>query len=177
MNTPDRPSLLSRRARLLMIPLALLAGCASLPSGPRVAVMPAPGKPLDLFSMEDRQCRNYADQAIGIAPRDSAAQNMVGSAIVGTAIGAAVGGLAGGNHGAATGAAVGMVAGSASGTSQAAYAGADAQRRYDIAYQQCMYAKGNQLPGYGYRAPAPAATGGVPHYYPPPPPAPALPPR
>ena len=30
------------------------------------------------------------------------------------------------------------------------------QRRYDIAYQQCMYAKGNQLPGYGYRQPAAA---------------------
>lgn len=175
MTTPR--SRLSRKALLLVTPLLVLAGCASLPSGPRVAVMPAPGKPLDLFSMEDRQCRNYADQAIGIAPRDAAAQNMVGSAIVGTAIGAAVGGLAGGNQGAATGAAVGMVAGTASGSSQAAYAGADAQRRYDIAYQQCMYAKGNQLPGYGYRTPMPAPGGAVPHYYPPPPPAPALPPR
>ena len=36
------------------------------------------------------------------------------------------------------------------GTSNAAYAGAEAQRRYDIAYQRCMYAKGNQLPGSGY---------------------------
>ena len=63
-----------------------------------------------------------------------------------------------------------MVAGTASGGSQAGYAGADAQRRYDIAYQQCMYAKGNQLPGYGYRQPAPAPSGGTPHYYPPPPP-------
>ena len=173
MSTPERPSRLPRSARLLLIPLALLAGCASLPSGPRVAVMPAPGKPLDLFSMEDRQCRNYADQAIGIAPRDSAAQNMVGSAIVGTAIGAAAGALAGGNRGAAAGAAVGMVAGTATGTSNAAYAGAEAQRRYDIAYQQCMYAKGNQLPGsgYGYRQPAaPAAAG--PYHYPPPPPPP-----
>ena len=172
MNTSKPPSSRLRRARLMALPLVLLAGCASLPSGPRVAVMPAPGKPLDLFSMEDRQCRNYADQAIGIAPRDSAAQNMIGSAAVGTAIGAAVGGLAGGNRGAATGAAVGMVAGSASGTNQAAYAGADAQRRYDIAYQQCMYAKGNQLPGSpygGYRQPAPPAS---PYYYPPPPPPP-----
>lgn len=177
MNTPTLPSRSTHRTWTLALPLLLLVGCASLPSGPRVAVMPAPGKPLDLFSMEDRQCRNYADQAIGVAPRDTAAQNMAGSAIVGTAIGAAVGGLAGGNRGAATGAAVGMVAGTASGSSQAAYAGADAQRRYDIAYQQCMYAKGNQLPGYGYRTPAPANSGGVPHYYPPPPPAPALPPR
>ena len=36
-----------RKARLLL-PLALLAGCASLPSGPRVAVMPTPGKPFEI---------------------------------------------------------------------------------------------------------------------------------
>jgi hypothetical protein len=40
------------------------------------------------------------------------------------------------------------------------------QRRYDIAYQQCMYAKGNQIPGF------PAA------YAPPPLPSPlSTPPR
>ena len=62
-----------------------------------------------------------------------------------------------------------VLAGTASGTSWSAYASADAQWRYDIAYQQCMYAKGNQLPGYvyPYRRSAPVAT---PYYYPPPPP-------
>ena len=39
----------------------------------------------------------------------------------------------------------------------------DAQRRYDIAYQQCMYAKGNQLPGaYGYGSYRPASPYGTP---------------
>ena len=149
-----------RKARLLL-PLALLAGCASLPSGPRVAVMPTPGKPFEVFMQEDRQCRAFAEQSIGMNPTDRGAENVVGSAAVGTAIGAAAGALAGGNRGAATGAAVGMVAGTATGTSNAAYAGAEAQRRYDIAYQQCMYAKGNQLPGSpygGYRQPAPPAS-------------------
>ena len=152
--------------------LALLAGCASVPSGPRVAVMPAPGKPFEVFVQDDRQCRAFAEQSIGMNTTDRAAENLVGSAAVGTAIGAATGALAGGNRGAATGAAVGMVAGTASGTSNAAYAGAEAQRRYDIAYQQCMYAKGNQLPGsgYGYRQPAPPAAGSPYHYPPPPPP-------
>ena len=160
-----------RKARLLL-PLALLAGCASLPSGPRLAVMPTPGKPFEVFMQEDRQCRAFAEQSIGMNPTDRGAENVVGSAAVGTAIGAAAGALAGGNRGAATGAAVGMVAGTATGTSNAAYAGAEAQRRYDIAYQQCMYAKGNQLPGRpygGYRQPAPPAS---PYYYPPPPPPP-----
>lgn len=174
MKTPiGFPSTLLKTC-LAALSVTLIAGCASLPTGPRVAVMPAVGKPLDLFVMEDRQCRNFADQSIGIAPRDVAAQNMIGGAAVGTAIGAAAGALAGGNRGAATGAAIGMVAGTASGSSQASYAGYDAQQRYDIAYQQCMYAKGNQLPGYGgygaYRQPASTPGNGVPHYYPPPPP-------
>lgn len=155
------------KAAFALLPLFLLSACASLPSGPRVAVMPAPGKPFDLFVAEDRQCRAFAEQSIGTAPQDLAAQNVINNAAVGTAVGAAVGALGGGHNGAATGAAVGMVAGTASGASQAGYAGADAQRRYDIAYQQCMYAKGNQLPGYGYRqAPSSAPS----YYYPPPPP-------
>lgn len=158
------------KTRYALLPLILLSACASLPSGPRVAVMPAPGKPFDLFVVEDRQCRAFAEQSIGVAPQDLAAQNVINNAAVGTAIGAAAGALGGGHNGAATGAAIGMVAGTASGTAQAGYAGADAQRRYDIAYQQCMYAKGNQLPGYGYRQP-PAPASATPYYYPPPPPA------
>ncbi|ATE60472.1 YMGG-like glycine zipper-containing protein [Thauera sinica] len=155
----------------VLLPALLLAGCAAVPSGPRVAVMPAPGKPFDLFVVEERECRRYAEESIGLARGDLEARSAVGSAAVGTAVGAAAGALAGGERGAATGAGVGLLAGTASGTSQAAYAGADAQRRYDIAYQQCMYAKGNQIPGYAspyrYRESAPAET---PYYYPPPPP-------
>src|SRR6266511_1415052 len=59
----------------------------------------------------------------------------------------------------------GTTPGEAAGASGAQSAGYHVQRRYDIAYQQCMYAKGNQIPGVArtYR-------GGVP---PPPPPPPA----
>ena len=52
--------------------------------------------------------------------------------------------------------------------------GSEAQRRYDIAYQQCMYAKGNQLPGSAYRY---RATPLPPQAYPYPPPPPPPPPR
>ena len=158
-----------------LLPVALLAGCVAVPTGPRVAVMPAPGKPFDLFVLEERECRRYAEQSIGLTRNDVSAQNVVGSAAVGTAVGAAAGALVGGERGAAAGAGVGLLAGTASGSSQAAYAGADAQRRYDVAYQQCMYAKGNQIPGYAqpyrYRQWAPAeAPVETPYYYPPPPP-------
>jgi hypothetical protein len=33
----------------------------------------------------------------------------------------------------------------------------EVQRRYDIAYQQCMYSKGHQVPGYSIQKPAEVA--------------------
>ena len=141
---------------------AILSGCASAPTGPRVAVMPAPGKPFELFAEEDRYCRSYAERSVGQSRDDAAAKNFAGAVVAGTAIGAAAGAL--GNEGrGGVGAAAGLVAGSMIGAGESANASRDAQRRYDIAYEQCMYAKGNQIPGYA----APRQT-----YLPPPPPPP-----
>ncbi len=52
----------------------------------------------------------------------------------------------------------------------------DTQRRFDVAYQQCMYAKGNQIPGRpsGRSAPPPASSSG-PSAAPGPPPVPPAP--
>ena len=153
----------------------LLAACAQIPNGPSVAVMPPPGKPFDLFVQDDQLCRNYATQSIGgTSAQQSAAASAVTSAAVGTALGAAVGALAGGHNSVGGGAAVGAVAGSAIGLGEADYAGHATQRRYDIAYQQCMYARGNLLPGQSaaaYRsAPPPPPTAAPPPPPPPPPP-------
>jgi hypothetical protein len=141
-----------------------VAGCATAPLAPRVAVMPAPGKPFELFAAEERTCRQYAEQSVGgqVEAVDNAA---VGTAAVGTVIGAVAGAAIGGRQGAAVGAGTGLIVGSAAGSGRGAYTERDFQRRYDIAYQQCMYAKGNQLPGYQYAPPARATA------YPPPPPA------
>jgi hypothetical protein len=135
----------------------VLAGCATAPTGPRVAVMPAPGKPFELFVAEEQACRNYAQQSIGQSRNDAAAKNFAGAAAVGTAVGATAGALSGGQGSAGGGAAVGLVAGSMVGVGESGNASRDAQRRYDIAYEQCMYAKGNQIPGASQPA-----------YYPPP---------
>jgi hypothetical protein len=157
----------------------LLAACAQIPTGPSVAVMPPPGKPFDLFVADDQLCRNYATQAIGgTSAQQSAAASAVTSAAVGTALGAAVGLAAGGGRGAGTGAAIGAVAGTAVGVGEGDYAGRTVQRRYDIAYQQCMYARGNLLPGQSagaYRSapPPPPSTAAPP---PPPPGSPPPPP-
>jgi len=46
-----------RVVSFLGIGLMLLAGCTSVPLGPSVAVMPAPGKPFDLFVQEEAMCQ------------------------------------------------------------------------------------------------------------------------
>lgn len=161
----------SYRRVVYCLALLVFAGCTTnLPMGPRVAVMPAPGKPFEVFAEEDRMCRQYAAQSIGSSPNETASQNAVATTAAGVAIGTAAGALAGGREGAPTGAAVGLLAGSAAGTDQGAYASRDAQWRYDIAYQQCMYAKGNQIPGYQYRQQIPPPPPGTGYRQSPPPP-------
>jgi uncharacterized protein YcfJ len=145
--------------------VVLLAACAQIP----------PGKPFDLFVADDQLCRNYATQSIGgTNASQAAAASAVTSAAVGTALGAAVGLAAGGGKGAGTGAAIGAVAGSAIGLGEADVSYRGTQHRYDIAYEQCMYARGNLLPGqsaaaYHAAPPPPPANAGTPP--PPPPPA------
>lgn len=157
----------------LFVFAGILAGCATQrPIGPTVSVMPAPGKPFDVFTIEDQQCRQYASQAIG--SDQSKYGDFAGSAAAGTAIGAVAGELIGGNRqGASVGAGVGFLAGSSQGANQAEYSSRGAQWRYDNAYKQCMYAKGNQVPGYQYQQPV---TPPPPSYAPPPAPSYAPPP-
>jgi hypothetical protein len=159
--------------------LSALTGCTSVPNGPSVAVMPAPGKPFDLFVAEDRECRKFAQQSIGKSASEAGTDSEVKSMAAGTAIGAVAGAVIGGGHnGAGTGAAIGLLSGASIGSNEARYSEREAQRRYDISYEQCMYAKGNQLPGSsGYRpraryVPPPAQP--APAYNPPPPPPPSV---
>jgi hypothetical protein len=133
--------------------LVVLAGCAQLPLGPSVAVMPTPGKPFDLFVGEEALCRHYADQQVGISPQQAVANSTITGAAAGAALGAAAGGAIGAafgspGPGAAVGAGTGLLTGSAVGANAGYGASWTIQRRYDIAYQQCMYAKGNQIPGF-----------------------------
>jgi len=115
-------------------------------------VLPPAGKPFEQFQAEDVTCRQWARQQIGLSPQEAVNQNTVTGAAVGTVIGAGLGaaiGAASGNvgAGAAIGAGTGLLVGTASGANAGQYSGYEAQRRYDIAYQQCMYANGNIIPG------------------------------
>ena len=171
----------------LLIVVALgLAGCVSMPNGPSVAVLPGTGKSFDQFRYDDGGCRQFAYDQIGGQTATRAQENSaVASAVVGTAVGALAGAAFGGSSGAAVGAGVGLLGGSVAGSGTAYASGYEAQRRYDIAYQQCMYAKGHRVPVAGRAAPAAPATAYTPPppptasaYTPPPPPgAPPPPPR
>ena len=156
----------SKKALYAALGLAL-AGCASTPVGPNVAVMPGPGKPFDQFRLDNAECMDFARQQIGANPNEVAREQVVTGAAAGAALGAASGALIGHGHGQAESmAGAGMIVGSAVGANAGNLSSMTLQRRYDIAYQQCMYAKGNQIPGYA----SPRYT--PPPYYPPPPPPP-----
>lgn len=151
-----------------------LCGCAvEPPTGPSVAVMPGQGKSFDQFRYDDISCRQYASQASGGAySAQSATNNAVGTAAVGTVVGAAAGALIGaaaGNAGAgaAIGAGTGLLGGSAIGASGASYSAGSLQQQYDISYMQCMVSKGNQVPQQPavVQAPYPVYVAPPPPYY------------
>ena len=139
------------QGHMALLSLAVLSGCATLPSGPSVLVLPAPGKPLEQFQVEDMICRQWAGKQIGLSAQDVANQNTATGAVVGTAIGAGAGALLGAasgdsGTGAAIGAGTGLLIGTAAGAGAGQQYGWQAQQQYDYAYVQCMYTKRNQIP-------------------------------
>lgn len=160
--------------------LLMLAGCASVPTGPDVMALPGTGRSFDEFRADDLLCRDFAFTQIGGKAREQAANDKIlSNAAVGTAVGVLAGAAIGGRGGAGVGAGMGMAVGAASGAEAAQMSGYGSQRKYDIAYVQCMYGRGHRVPVNGNYtpmpptppAPAPART-----ITPPPPPAGTPPP-
>jgi hypothetical protein len=157
--------------------LLALGGCATLPAGPSVLVLPSQGKSFEQFQAEDIFCRQWAGRQIGMSAQDVANQNTATGAVLGTAIGAGAGALIGAaagdaGAGAAIGAGSGLLFGTATGASAGQGYGYQAQQQYDFAYVQCMYAKGHQVPTqvHQYRirripSSSPARAGSVPPDY------------
>ena len=149
-------------------------------------VWPGPEKPFEVFQADDAICRQWASQQIGTSPNDAVNQNLATGAVLGTlagaGLGAAIGAASGGaGVGAAIGAASGLIGGTAIASGPAYAAGNEAQRRYDHAYLQCMYMKGNQVPGVSRSSrrmgPPPPPPGYAPAPNAPPPPGPYAPPE
>jgi len=161
---------------LAVAPLALLlSACATVPTGPSVMVLPGSGKSFEQFQMDDGVCRQWAQEQTGTSANKASGSSTATGAVLGTAVGAAAGaalGAAAGNPavGAAAGAGIGLLGGTAVGAGQAEGAYHSVQQRYNMAFMQCMYAKGNQIPvARGSVAPGYSSTATPP---PPPPPRP-----
>jgi hypothetical protein len=161
--------------QIIVLPVVaalFLTACASVPTGPSVMVLPGTGKGFEQFQSDDAVCRQWAAQQTGTTTGKAATESTVGGAAIGTLVGAAAGaalGAAAGSPatGAAVGAGVGLLGGTAVGAGNAQGTSISVQRRYDVAYMQCMYLKGNQIP---------VARGSRPAYTAAPPPAPPAPP-
>ena len=138
-----------KRIILSFAVISILAACTSAPTGPTVAIMPREGKPFEVFQDEDQQCRQFAVNAVKDTS-DAALKEGMTSAAVGAALGAAAGlVIGGGSHtNVGTGAGVGLLGGAGLGAMNASGKQNQAQEQYNIAYQQCMYSKGNQVPSY-----------------------------
>lgn len=167
----------SSMKRLSILTALALAGCVTIPTGPSVMTLPGTGKSFDQFRYDEGVCRQYASEQLGGRSATAVQQeSAVTGAVVGTVIGAAAGAALGGHsRDAASGAGVGLLAGSMMGASSGNVSGYEAQRRYDNAFIQCMYAKGHRVPvSQSYSAPPRYTT--PPAYNPPPPPGYSAPP-
>jgi hypothetical protein len=49
----------------LLLAMIAVAGCATMPTGPSVMVVPGPEKPFEVFQADDKACRQWALQQIG----------------------------------------------------------------------------------------------------------------
>ena len=135
--------------------LAMVLGCAATPMGPTIQVMPGVGKTFDMFQTDQLVCKNYAAQQVQ-GQADAVNQRAVGGAVLGTVLGAGLGAAVGGAYGnAGAGAAIGAASGAGAGTLYGADASTRAQwtiqQQYDNAFAQCMYAHGEQVPGWAPR--------------------------
>ena len=134
--------------------LALLWGCATMPTGPTVHGDAGPRESPLRYSWPMTACagngrsgrseeRRRAKRPIRILPPGRLSERCSGAGV-----GAAIGSLSGQmGAGAAIGAGAGLLGGTAMASGPAYESQWQLQRRYDIAYQQCMYSKGNQIPG------------------------------
>lgn len=129
-------------------PLLLLAACASPPMGPTVQVLPSPNKPFQVFQHDQFDCKQYAQSQVA-GQAEAINRGAAGTAAAGVVLGGLLGAAIGNHQGAGIGAGVGAIAGTSAGANSSAYGQGSIQAQYNNAYVQCMYSKGNQVPGAG----------------------------
>ncbi len=111
---------------------------------------PGPNTPFEAFQYDQSVCKQFAQQQVA-GHAENANNQAVGAGVLTTVLGAGPGAAIGGGRGAAIGAASGAGLGAAVGAQSSSNAQYSIQQQYDNAYARCMYAKGNQVPGYAPR--------------------------
>ena len=161
---------------ILAAGLALALGaCATAPTAPSVMVLPGSQKSTEQFQVDSGACQQQA-QALLANDAQAANNQAMTSAAIGAVVGAAAGALMGqGSYNpsaaAGWGAGTGLLIGSTVGGGNSQVSSYSLQQRFDIAYMQCMYLRGNQVPGqvsYRRQAPAQPYARQPPRNYPPP---------
>ena len=138
----------SKKAATAVAMVAMVSACASPPMGPTVSVMPGPEQAVPGFPSDDAGVPQLGDQQAVQGQADAANNRAVGSAVIGTVLGAGLGAAIGGGRGAAIGAGSGALVGTAYGANGSQWSQMGIQRQYNVAYEQCMYAHGDQVPNY-----------------------------
>src|SRR5579871_4822565 len=127
--------------------LVVLAGCtpfAVQPPGPSVMVLPPKGKPFEAYAQDHTVCKQFAAEEVAGADTQANLRTL-GTVVTNAGLGAALGAAVGGG-GAAIGAASGAIAGAYVGANDTPWGVYQIQNRYNDAFLECMYAKGNQIP-------------------------------
>lgn len=149
---------MKKRRKWLWIPASVAAAqvlsCASAVRSPTVVVAPSRDKSPSVFADDNLTCMAVATQ-LGEAAKNSSNTQVAGSALMNAAFNA--------SNSAAAGAKGSMVAANAAaGALTTVIAGGQVaqvalQRRFDLAYAECMYSRGNSLPGFADAAARPAS--------------------
>jgi hypothetical protein len=147
------------RTRIVMALLAAVVpgGCATPPMGPSASpmarVLPAPARSFEEFAMDQGVCKQFASGEVAGGATVSNLKQF-GAAAVGTALGAGLGAAVRGGRGAEIGGGFAALAGGLMAANGSARDQGGLQARYDVAYTQCMAAKGNRVPAQGQVASA-----------------------
>ena len=141
----------SLKFSVLLLTGGLSACAVAPPTAPSIAAMPGAGKNFDQFQADDAACRAFASTRVPAGAAQVASQNSAGTALGGAALGAGAGALIGSTAaavgtGAAVGAGVGLLAGGLVAANNAGASAQEMQYSYNVAYAQCMSAKGEQVP-------------------------------
>lgn len=62
---------------MLLLGLGILSICTVVPTGPSVLVLPAVGKSMNVFQVEESACQSYARQQLVGAPEQAASRRLL----------------------------------------------------------------------------------------------------